>query len=76
MVGFKTSWAEAETIAIREQLNRMLSCELFAQASWRFRLSLLFNHPQSPSLLDSTNDRITEAKECKNNDSHLVVYER
>ncbi len=37
MVGSKTSWTEAETIAIREQLNRMLSCELFAQASRQCR---------------------------------------
>ena len=37
MVGSKTSWTEAEKTAIREQLDRMLSCELFAQANRQCR---------------------------------------
>ncbi len=37
MIGSRTSWTEAETTAIREQLDRMLSCELFAQASRQCR---------------------------------------
>lgn len=37
MVETVASWSEAEAVAIREQLNRMLSCELFAQASRQCR---------------------------------------
>ena len=37
MVETATSWTEKETEAIREQLNRMLNCELFAQASRQCR---------------------------------------
>ena len=37
MVEAAISWTEEEAAAIREQLNRMLSCELFAQASRQCR---------------------------------------
>ena len=37
MVKTVASWSEAEVVAIREQLNRMLSCALFAQASRQCR---------------------------------------
>ncbi len=37
MVDAATSWTAEEEAAIREQLNRMLSCELFSQASRQSR---------------------------------------